>query len=78
MATRYFEFVGEDVQRQVAAASKFWEVTVDGTTLTVRFGKIGAAGQTTVKELSSSDEADAQVAKLIGEKTKKGYTEVVS
>jgi predicted DNA-binding WGR domain protein len=78
MATRYFEFVGEDTQRQVAAASKFWEVTVDGSTVTVRFGKIGATGQTSVKELASAAEADAQAAKLIGEKTKKGYTEVVS
>jgi predicted DNA-binding WGR domain protein len=78
MATRYFEFVGEDAQRKVAAASKFWEVTVDGSTLTVRFGKIGATGQTTVKEFAGSAEADAQAAKLIAEKTKKGYSEVVA
>ena len=78
MATRCFEFVGEDVQRNVAAASKFWEVNVDGSTLTVRFGKIGATGQTTVKELGSPAEADAQAAKLIAEKTKKGYSEVVA
>ena len=78
MSTRYFEFVGEDARRQDGVASKFWEVTVDGSTVTVRFGKIGTNGQTSVKELESAAEADAQAAKVIGEKTKKGYTEVVS
>ena len=78
MATRYFEFVGEDARRQDRVASKFWEVTVDGSTVTVRYGKIGTNGQTSVKELASAAEADAQAAKVIGEKTKKGYTEIVS
>lgn len=77
MATRYFEFVGEDAQRGVSSSSKFWEVTVDNGQLTVRFGKIGASGQTTIKECASVDEAEAQALKLIAEKTKKGYVEVV-
>ena len=76
MATRYFEYVGEDAQRGISSSSKFWEATVEGSMLTVRFGKIGATGQTTVKEFGSSDEAEAQAAKLIAEKTKKGYVEV--
>jgi predicted DNA-binding WGR domain protein len=76
VASRYFEYVGEDAQRGVSSSAKFWEVTVEGSTLTVRFGKIGATGQTTIKELASSDEADAQAAKLVAEKTKKGYVEV--
>ena len=41
MSTRYFEFVGSDAQRPVAAVLKFWEGTVDWSTLTARFGKIG-------------------------------------
>ena len=76
MSTRYFEFVGEDAQRGVSSSAKFWEVTVDGGQLTVRFGKIGATGQSTVKDFGSAEEADAQAAKLIAEKTKKGYVEV--
>jgi predicted DNA-binding WGR domain protein len=43
--------------------------------MNVRFGKIGANGQTTVKEFSSTDEANKAAEKLIAEKTKKGYLE---
>ena len=75
MSTRYFEYVGEDAQRGVSNSSKFWEVTVEGSTLTVRFGKIGSAGQTKVTECASDDEAQAQASKLVAEKTKKGYVE---
>lgn len=75
MSTRYFEFVGEDAERNVANSAKFWEVTVDGTSVTVRFGKIGANGQTTVKTLSSTEAAQAEAAKLIAAKVKKGYVE---
>jgi predicted DNA-binding WGR domain protein len=72
---KYFEFVGEDKARKSEAAAKFWEVSVSGSTMNVRFGKIGANGQTTVKEFSSSTEATEAAEKLIKEKTKKGYVE---
>ena len=75
MATRYFEFVGEDAGRNVANSAKFWEVSVDDTSVTVRFGKIGANGQTTVKTLTSADAAHAEADKLIAAKVKKGYVE---
>ena len=72
---RYFEFIGVDAERNTQS-EKFWEVTVSGTTVTVRFGKIGAAnGQTSEKEFSSIDEAQAHADKLVAEKTKKGYVE---
>ena len=71
----YFEFIGEDKSRKSAHAEKFWEVTQDGASVTVRFGKLGTDGQTKVKELASPAEAEAEVAKLIKEKTKKGYIE---
>lgn len=58
---RYFEFTGADADRGTSNSSKFWEVDVDGQTVTVRFGKIGASGQTTVKDLGSPTEAAAQV-----------------
>ncbi len=76
MATRYFEYVGEDAQRGVSASSKFWEITIEGSELTVRFGKIGANGQTTVKQFDSADDSQAQASKLIAGKMKKGYVEV--
>ena len=73
---KYFEYTGPDRENKSGAASKFWAVTVDGSKLNIRFGKIGVAnGQTTVKEFDSKEEALEQVEKLIKEKTKKGYVE---
>ena len=73
---RYFEFKGADQGRGTSSSSKFWEAWVDGSTLHTRFGKIGANGQTTVKEFP--DETAAQVAqdKAVTAKQKKGYIEV--
>jgi predicted DNA-binding WGR domain protein len=65
---RHFEFVG-------GKSSKFWEISVDGTEVTVRFGRIGAAGTTKVKEFPDAEAAQSHADKLIGEKTGKGYVE---
>ncbi len=54
---------------------KFWEVSTNGSALTVRFGRIGTDGQTQLKSFSSPDAAQAEAAKLIGSKLKKGYVE---
>lgn len=67
---RYFEFAGAD-----GVASKFWEITVDGVNVSVRFGKIGVNGQVTEKSFPSADEANAHAVKIIREKTNKGYSE---
>jgi len=71
----YFEFIGEDASRKSERAEKYWEITQVGKNVTVRFGKIGAAGQLKVKEFATTEEAEAEAAKLIKEKTKKGYIE---
>ena len=71
----YFEFIGEDASRKSERAEKYWEITQVGKNVTVRFGKIGADGQLKVKEFETKEEAEAEVAKLIKEKTKKGYIE---
>ncbi len=76
MSKRYFEFTGADSDRGTSASAKFWEVEVDGSTLVVRFGKIGATGQTTRKEFADADAAEAESDKLVGQKVKKGYVEV--
>jgi predicted DNA-binding WGR domain protein len=67
--TRYFEFQDEN-------SDKFWEVAVDGTTMTVRYGKRDTQGQS--KQTSFNSESDARNAaeKLIREKTGKGYVEI--
>ncbi|MBL8923642.1 MAG: HEAT repeat domain-containing protein [Myxococcaceae bacterium] len=66
---RRFEFEEDD-------SSKFWEVMVVDTTCTVRFGKIGSAGQKKPKKLASAEAAQKEMEKLIKEKTGKGYLEV--
>jgi predicted DNA-binding WGR domain protein len=57
-------------------SDKFWEVSVDGAAVTVRFGRIGTAGQTQVKSLPDAVAACEHVEKLIGEKVGKGYVPV--
>lgn len=74
MAKRYFEYVGED-ERRGTDASKFWEVAVSGSTMTVRFGKIGANGQTKETTFDSDEDAQIEADKLISAKVKKGYVE---
>jgi len=65
---RYFELV-EGTSR------KFWEIKLDGESVTTRYGKIGTDGQTTEKELDGKSLAFKEYDKLIAEKTKKGYVE---
>ena len=65
---RYFEFVDEN-------SAKFWEISSDDKTVTVRFGRIGANGQTQTKTLADADAAAKHAEKLIKEKTAKGYRE---
>jgi predicted DNA-binding WGR domain protein len=57
-------------------SSKFWEIELAVAQFTVRYGKIGTAGQTQVKEFADGAAAVKAVDKLIAEKTGKGYLEV--
>lgn len=57
-------------------SSKFWEVDVDGKSLTVRFGRIGTNGQTQTKAFATDAKASAERDKLVKEKLGKGYKEV--
>jgi predicted DNA-binding WGR domain protein len=57
-------------------SSKFWEISVEGASYTVRFGRIGTGGQTQTRTLGGEAEARAAAEKLVAEKTKKGYLEV--
>lgn len=56
---------------------KFYEVVVKGKELTIRYGRIGDAGQTSTKKFSTPDAARAEATKKIGEKTRKGYAPAV-
>lgn len=66
---RRFEF-------EEGGSSKFWEIDQKGSSFTVRFGRKGTDGQAKTTDCASADEAMAEVAKLIREKTKKGYQEI--
>lgn len=60
-----------------AGSHKFYEVIVDGSTLTIRFGRIGDKGQTQVKDMGTPAKAEAEAKKKLAEKTKKGYAVAV-
>jgi predicted DNA-binding WGR domain protein len=68
MAKRYFEY-------KDAKSKKFWEVSVSGKKVNIRYGKIGTDGQTSLKELSTPAEAKAHAEKQAAGKVKKGYKE---
>jgi DNA ligase-1 len=67
-AKRHFEFVD-------GKSSKFWEISQSGCDVTVRYGRIGANGQTQTKAFSDEAAAKSHADKLIAEKTEKGYVE---
>lgn len=65
---RHFEFIG-------GSSRKFWEVSVDGANLVVRYGRIGSAGQSRTKPCADPAAARAQADRLIAEKLAEGYSE---
>jgi predicted DNA-binding WGR domain protein len=64
-----FEFVKD-------TSNKYWEITQRGSSLTIKFGKIGTAGQQQYKVLKSEEEAKREYERLISEKLRKGYVKV--
>ncbi|HEU5333655.1 MAG TPA: WGR domain-containing protein [Actinocrinis sp.] len=58
-------------------AHKYYEVTVAGTVVTIRYGRIGAGGQTQTSTFPTADKASAAAAKKIAEKVRKGYAAAV-
>ena len=67
--------VSRRFEYQQDMSNKFWEITVNGSEHTVRFGKIGKAGQTQTKTFASAAAAQQDAARLIVEKQRKGYLE---
>ncbi|MCX4777637.1 WGR domain-containing protein [Streptomyces sp. NBC_01264] len=70
--TTYLELSQED-----GGAHKFYEVTVDGTSVSVRYGRIGADGQVQSSSFPTVEKARAAAAKKVGEKVRKGYAPAV-
>lgn len=65
---RYFTFQDE-------TSNKFWEVELSGVSVTTRWGRIGADGQSKTKEFSNAEKAKTEYDKLVKEKVGKGYVE---
>jgi predicted DNA-binding WGR domain protein len=68
MSKRRFEFVGGN-------SSKFWEVEITGSDVTVCYGRIGTDGQRQTKSLDDAASATRHADKLVASKLKKGYRE---
>jgi predicted DNA-binding WGR domain protein len=57
---------------------KFWEARIEGTSLHVRWGRIGTEGQSKTHSFATVEAAQSERDKLVREKTRKGYTLVQS
>ncbi len=71
MITRRFEMIA-------GGSFKFWEVTVTGCSVSVRYGRIGTNGQSQTTSFHTEDEAQRHAEKLISSKIAKGYAELVA
>ncbi|RST11552.1 WGR domain-containing protein [Streptomyces sp. WAC05374] len=66
-----------ELSQDGGGAHKFYEVTVQGQVVSVRYGRIGAAGQTQTSTFPTPQKAQAAAAKKVGEKVRKGYAPAV-
>ena len=67
---RRFEFVQ-------GTSRKFWQIAIQGTEVSVVYGRIGTSGQTNNKQFETTADALKHADKLVGAKTAKGYVETV-
>ncbi|GAA2454624.1 WGR domain-containing protein [Streptomyces lavendulocolor] len=66
-----------ELSQDGGGAHKFYEVTVAGQVVSVRYGRIGAAGQTQTSTFATPQKAQAAAARKVGEKVRKGYAPAV-
>ena len=71
MPTRRFEYVE-------GTSAKFWEITSNNREVSVRYGRIGANGQTQTKSFTSETAATEHAQKQIASKLAKGYRELAA
>ena len=67
---------GEPIYLECPSSSggKFWECSLQGSSSTVTYGKVGARGATQVKDHGSEEAARKYFDKVLKEKMKKGYS----
>lgn len=59
-------------------SNKFWSISINDITTTIKYGKIGTNGTESIKEHKDNATANKFAAKQISEKNKKGYTTTIS
>ncbi|MFF6983513.1 WGR domain-containing protein [Streptomyces sp. NPDC008343] len=52
---------------------KFWEDAVDGSTVVLRFGRVGTHGQNRMMEFDTAEAASAQLADAVATRKRKGF-----
>src|SRR5262249_19174029 len=67
-----------ELSEDTGSAHKFYEVTVDGNEMSIRYGRIGDAGQMKTTIYADEAKALADAAKKVGEKVRKGYAPAVA
>ena len=67
-----------ELSEEGGGSHKFYEVSISGSSVTVRYGRIGTEGQTQTRSFADATAAAKHAEKLIGEKTKKGYVETAT
>jgi len=71
ITTRRFEFIAGN-------SAKFWEISTNQREVTVRYGRLGTAGQSLTKSFVSDVAASSHVSGQISSKLGKGYVEVTA
>ncbi|MGV9264232.1 WGR domain-containing protein [Kitasatospora sp. NPDC003701] len=66
-----------ELSEDAGSAHKFYEVRTSGTSVTVRYGRIGESGQEKTTAYPTAEKAAAAAAKKLGEKVRKGYAPAV-
>ncbi len=66
-----------ELSEEQGVSHKFYEVTVEGCDLTIRYGRIGTDGTSKSKTFPSEEKALAEANKKIGQKKRKGYDDAV-
>lgn len=67
-----------ELSQDTGGAHKFYEVSVEGTEVHVRYGRIGAGGQAQSSSFPTVQKAQAAAAKKVAEKVRKGYAPAVA
>ena len=66
-----------ELSQDDGVSHKFYEVIVEGTQMTIRYGRIGTDGTKSTKNFASEEAANKEADKKIKAKQRKGYEEAV-